>query len=199
MNGDDPDEPVSRSAMPEIDQNTPVAKVAALVSQALEAAGIEATLSGGGAVSIFSANAYESRDLDFVTSAGGPAIERAIARLGFHRRSRLAREFDHPTSPWYVEFPPGPLAFGDTVVDHRDVPMLHTPYGPLRIVTPTHIIMDRLAAYKHWKDEQSWDQAVWVAERQHIDWPAPERWAHDEGIDAVAVHRLRRAAGEVGT
>lgn len=151
MSVDDQDEPASRSVNPEIDQNTPVAQVAALVSQALEAAGIEATRSGGGAVSIFSANAYESRDLDFVTSAGGAAIERAIAPLGFHRRSRYAREFDHPTSPWYVEFPPGPLAFGVAVVDHRDVPTVQTAYGPLRIVTPTHIIMDRLAAYAHWK------------------------------------------------
>lgn len=150
-------------------------------------------------MSIFSANAYESRDLDFVTSAGGAAIERAIAPLGFHRRSRYAREFDHPMSPWYVEFPPGPLAFGVAVVDHRDVPTVQTAYGPMRIVTPTHIIMDRLAAYAHWKDGQSWDQAVWVAERQDINWPALERWAHDEGIDTEEVHRLRRVAGEVGT
>ena len=61
-----------------INQDTPVEEVAALVSQALEAAGIDATLSGGGAVSIYSANLYQSRDLDFVTSAGVEPIERAI-------------------------------------------------------------------------------------------------------------------------
>lgn len=68
-----------------------------------------------------------------------------------------------------------------TVVDHREVPAIPTAYGPLRIITPTHTTMDRLAAYAHWRDGQSWDQAVMVAERQDIDWSALERWAEDEG------------------
>ena len=131
--------------MPSINEDTPVEEVAALVSQALEAAGIEATLSGGGAVSIYSANEYQSRDLDFVTSAGMDVIERAITPLGFYRVSRQARQFDHRECPWYVEFPPGPLAFGFMVVDQRDVPTLQTTYGPLRIITPTQAIMDRVA------------------------------------------------------
>ena len=42
-----------------INQNTPVEEVAALISQALEAAGVDATLSGGGAVPIYNANAYQ--------------------------------------------------------------------------------------------------------------------------------------------
>lgn len=47
--------------MPSINQDTPVEEVAALVSQALEAAGIEATLSGGDAVPIYSASAYQRK------------------------------------------------------------------------------------------------------------------------------------------
>ena len=171
-------------------------EVAALVSQALEAAGIEATLSGGGAVSIYSANAYQSRDLDFVTSAGAEAIESAITPLGFYRASRHARQFDHPKSQWYAEFPPGPLAFGLMVVDHRDVPVLQTVHGPLRIITPTQVVMDRLAAYVHWKDGQSWDQAVMVAERQDVDWSRLEQWAADEGVDVAEIRRLRERAGQ---
>ena len=83
--------------MPGIDENTPVEQVAALVSQALEAAGIEATLSGGGAVSIYSANMYESRDLDFVTSAAGsPSDARSrrwasLVAAGMHANSTTRR------------------------------------------------------------------------------------------------------------
>jgi hypothetical protein len=51
-----------------IGPNTSVAELAALVSQSLEAAGVKATLSGGGAVSIHTNNEYRSEDLDFVTA-----------------------------------------------------------------------------------------------------------------------------------
>ena len=179
--------------MPSINQDTTLEEVAALVSQALVAAGIEATLSGGGAVSIYSANAYQSRDLDFVTSAGVDVIERAITPLGFYRANSHARQFDHRECPWYVEFPPGPLAFGFMVVDQRDVLTLQTTHGPLRIITPTQVIMDRVAAYVHWKDGQSWDQAMLVAERQDVDWSRLERWAADEGVDSAQIRRLREA------
>lgn len=54
--------------MPEITEQSTVEEVAAIVSDALESAGITATLSGGSAVTIYSNNAYLSRDLDFVTA-----------------------------------------------------------------------------------------------------------------------------------
>ena len=52
-----------------IDEHTSLEELAAIVSEALESAGITATLSGGAAVSIYSDNKYESEDLDFVTAA----------------------------------------------------------------------------------------------------------------------------------
>ena len=51
-----------------INANTTVVELAALVSQTLEAAGIKATLSGCGAVSMYTDNEYKSKDLDFVTA-----------------------------------------------------------------------------------------------------------------------------------
>ena len=162
----------------------------------MEAAGITATLSGGAAVTVYSANEYGSRDLDFVTSEALAAISAAIKPLGFYRGSHDARQFDHAESQWYVEFPPGPLAFGEMVLDPQEVPVLQTDHGPLRIVTPTHIIMDRLAAYVHWKDGQSWDQAVIVAKRQHVNWPELEAWAQKEGVDPGHIQRLCEKAGK---
>jgi len=44
-------------------------ELAAVISAALESAGIVATLSGGAAVAIYTDNQYVSKDLDFVTVA----------------------------------------------------------------------------------------------------------------------------------
>jgi len=176
-----------------ISRQTSAEEIAARVSQALERAGIAATLSGGGAVSIYSHNDYESFDLDFITNARIEAIAKAIAELGFRRVSG-ARAFEHPESDFYVEFPPGPLAFGATVVRDGDVPVLQTDYGPLRVVTPTQSIMDRLAAYVHWSDRQALDQAIMVARRQRIAWNALEEWARREAVDARLFDKVRRSS-----
>lgn len=176
-----------------ISRQTSVEEIAARVSQALEDAGIAATLSGGGAVSIYSQNEYESFDLDFITSARNEAVAQALAGLGF-RRVQGARSLEHPESDYYVEFPPGPLAFGETVVRDGDVPVLETDFGPLRVVTPTQSIMDRLAAYVHWNDRQALDQAIMVACRQRIDWSALKEWARREAVDAKLIDKLRRSS-----
>lgn len=180
--------------MSRIDRTTPAEEIAALVSQALQDAGITAALSGGGAVSVYSRNEYESVDLDFVTSAGSDAIAAAIGPLGFEHVTG-ARQFEHPDSQFYVEFPPGPIAFGETTIRDSDVPTLSTSYGPLRIVSPTHSVMDRLAAFVHWNDRQAFDQAVMVAHRQAVDWAALTDWALREGIDPGLIDRVRRRAG----
>ena len=98
-----------------------MAEVAAIVSGALEDVKITATLSGGAAVTIYSDNAYESADLDFVSSESNKAIEKVIKEIGF-TQSGGGRMFEHPESDWYIEFPPGPLGFGDTYVDAQRYP-----------------------------------------------------------------------------
>ena len=179
--------------MPGISAETTLEELAALVSQALERAEIVATLSGGGAVTLYSENEYESNDLDFVTSGRLSEIGVAIAPLGFYRVPG-ARQFEHRETPYYVEFPPGPIAFGETAFSDDDATVIRTKYGPLRIVTPTQVLMDRLAAFVHWNDNQSFDQAVMVARRQDVDWTALKAWALGEGISDSVLHKLRRQA-----
>jgi hypothetical protein len=173
-----------------ISTETTLEELAALVSQALERAGVRATLSGGAAVSLYSENEYQSSDLDFVSSDDIKAIGDAIAPLGFTRVGK-ARQFEHERTHWYLEFPPGPVAFGDTFVRYEDIPVIETEHGPLRIVTPTQVIMDRVAAFVYWKDNPSWDQAAMVAGRQDVDWSALSAWAGEEGIDPALIERLR--------
>ena len=167
--------------------------LATTISQALEAAGIWATLSGGSAVSVYAMNEYESDDLDFVTSSSQAAIRNAIAHLGFVP-SANRRQFEHPEIDWLVEFPPGPLAFGDMFVAHEDVPVLATPFGPLRIISPTLSVLDRLAAYYYFNDNQCWDQAAMVARHQEVDWVAVSQWVAEEGRSTRDVDRLKDRA-----
>ncbi|MDZ4065129.1 MAG: hypothetical protein U1E22_10750 [Coriobacteriia bacterium] len=176
--------------MTSIGPNTTLVELAALVSQALERAGLRATLSGGGAVSVYSENEYESKDLDFVSNERLEAIGQAVAPLGFTRVGP-GREFENPETSWYLEFPPGPLAFGETSIADDEADVLGTDYGPLRIISPTHVVMDRLAAYVHWRDNPSLDQAVMIARWQDIDWAALGKWAEREKIASEIISAVK--------
>ncbi len=69
-------------------------------------------------------------------------------------------------------------------MDSSDCMLIETELGSLRIITPTHSIMDRLIAAAAWNEPQSLEQALLVAELQakKINWPAVDEWAGREGI-----------------
>lgn len=166
-------------------------EVAVAVSEALERAGIVAPLSGGAAVAIYTNNRYLTRDLDFVTSARAKALTAVLEPLGF-TASPDGRHFAHEPSGWLVEFPPGPLAFGDTVLGNIDIPMLETDCGQVRVITPTQSLMDRLAAYFHWNRQRPLrDQARALVQTldplERIDWDTIYQWATREGISREEV------------
>ena len=177
-----------------ITEQSSVEEVAAIVSDALEGAGITATLSGGSAVTIYSNNASLSRDLDFVTSAMVDDLKPVLERLGFeHARVSRLSQFSHPGAEWYVEFPPSPLTFGNLRVNPEDCAVIELPVGKLRIITPTQSVMDRLAAAYAWKDAQSRDQAIMVAVNQDIDWESLRTWFANEGETDEEFRRFRDA------
>ena len=62
--------------MTRITAKTTLQEIAALVSTALENAGIPAVLGGGGAVTHYSENEYMSTDLDFITVARNEVLSR---------------------------------------------------------------------------------------------------------------------------
>lgn len=169
-----------------IDEQTSLAQLAAIVSEALEKAGITATLSGGAAVSIYSDNQYQSEDLDFVTAALVDDLKTVLEPLGFQHtgRPRLS-VFDHPKTKWYLEFPPAPLSFGGTYVDPSNCARIDTGLGFLRVITPTHSVMDRLIAATAWNEPQSLEQALLVTEHctREIDWHTLDKWVLSEGIE----------------
>ena len=155
---------------------SPIEEVAATVSEALEAAGITAVLSGGAAVQIYSEGLYVSRDLDFVSPAGHRELDAVLRELGFSRVS--GRHYVHHTVPYTLEFPPWPLAVGGELIrDWRELPVGQM---TIRILTPTQCVMDRLEAFYFWRDRQALDQAVLVAARHPVDLVHIERRSQRE-------------------
>lgn len=150
--------------MPGINASSTLQDVAAIVSSSLEHAGIAATLSGGAAVSIYSNNEYQSKDLDFVTGALIADLTPVLTGLGFvHTGVPRMSQFSHPLIGWFIEFP------------------------------PTQSVMDRMAAAIAWKDAQSREQAVLVAANNDIDWNDLQVWFKNEGQSDTEFERFRAA------
>jgi hypothetical protein len=167
-----------------------VKELAALVGGKLKEHHIDAVLTGGAAVTIYSENRYLSTDLDFVTRAAeyqGKAIKAAMGELGFQLKTEGF--FEHPACPFIVEFIPPPLAVGQEPV--KTVRTIKTKSGSFRILSPTDCVKDRLAAYYHWNDPQSLEQAIMVAKRRKVDLQEIRRWSKNEGHLAKYLDFLR--------
>lgn len=142
--------------------------------------GFDPVLTGGSVVTIYSRNAYVSMDLDFIERRGkGMAkLKQAMAELGFKEENRY---FVHPDTEYIIEFPPGPLSVGDEPI--TDIRNISFSTGTLRIISPTESVKDRLAAWYHWKDRQSLEQAKLVAQTNEIDFEEVRRWSVREGME----------------
>jgi hypothetical protein len=96
--------------------------------------------------------------------------------IGFEEEGR---HFVHPDTKFFVEFPTGPLAIGKERIERASE--LSTAIGRLRLLTPTDCVKDRLAAFFHWKDRPSLEQALLVARDQKIDMNDVRKWSALEG------------------
>lgn len=171
--------------MATINTDTTLIELATIISEALRQHDIYVVLSGGAAVSIYTDGEYQSKDLDFITSVQIRQLEEILGPIGFVRGSDR-RHFVHPGTQWYIEFPAGPVQVGNAIVE--DWTQMDTDFGVLLILSPTQMIMDRLAAYFHWNDQQSLEQALLIAMYNDIDWVALERWVSKEASDEKYAH-----------
>lgn len=155
--------------------------MAAAVAAALRAAGIDAVLTGGACATVYSGGEYQSHDLDFIVRRGGTraTLDAAMAGLGL---TRDGDRYVHGRTPFFVEFPRGPLAIGD---DLRISPVvLRMGGGRVTMLSATDACRDRLAAFYHWSDRQSLDVALAIARRHRVSLAAIRRWSAAEGFAA---------------
>ena len=155
-------------------------ELAAYVLSELGKAGIDMVLSGGAAVSIYTANKYQTRDIDLIAMGFTThnQTKRAMQALGFRA---VGRHYEHPDSTWLVEFPSGPPYVGGEPIGQ--VEEINFATGMLRLISPTDCVKDRLSAYYHWQDRQCLEQAGLVAESHEVDMAEVRRWSETEGME----------------
>jgi hypothetical protein len=154
------------------------AQLGAFIQSHLRTKGIEVVLAGGAAVAMYSNNKYVSKDLDLINIYGvsRQKLRDAMLEVEFYEEGKY---FRHPDSQFFVEFPPGPLAIGQEPV--REIIERKFSTGTLKVISPTDCVKDRLAAYYHWADQQSLQQAVLVAKQHKVDINEIRRWSLVEG------------------
>jgi hypothetical protein len=158
---------------------TDLFELACLIHASFRRHGVQAVLTGGACVSIYTENRYLSHDLDFVLEilSQVPLAEAAMLSLGFRREGR---HFRHPGTPFVVEFLPPPVSVGDEPV--RDILEIRRKRRRLRLLSPTDCVKDRLAAFYHWNDRPSLRQALLVCRDQVVDMEEIRRWSRHEGM-----------------
>lgn len=161
-----------------ITRRTLLRDVAVAVGETLRRGGIHAVLTGGACATIYSEGRYLSTDLDFIllSRTRQAQLDAAMTEVGFHREGD---RYVHPQSPFWVEFPAGPLAIGG---EHAVRPVeWRGRSGRTLALSPTDSCRDRLAAFYHWDDRQSLAVAAEVARRQDVDVDAIRVWSQREG------------------
>jgi len=174
---------------------TSLRELAFIVCTALDRAGTTAVLTGGGAATIYSNEAYLSHDLDFVLSFAGSDSSRPLTDLGF---ARDGQSYVHPNTPFTLDFPPGPLGIGSDVLSEWST--LEEAELILHIIKPTDSVLDRFAAYVHWQERASLEIAARVAYAvgSELDWDRIATWCDAEGVSNKLIdleHEIARLTG----
>jgi len=162
-----------------IGPQTTLRELAFLVCTALDRQGTVAVLSGGGAATVYAPDVNQSRDLDFIlsyTALGVKAAVQPLLELGFEESGGMYR---HPTSPFTVEFPPGPLGIGNEFITAWDT--MEEGELVLHVLSPTDCVRDRLAWFLHYNDFSALEQALGVARKNPINLDRIQQWCIAEG------------------
>ncbi|OGD22855.1 MAG: hypothetical protein A2Y69_13160 [Candidatus Aminicenantes bacterium RBG_13_59_9] len=159
-------------------RNASLRDLAIFISNYLADNQIETILTGGACVSIYTRNKYLSLDLDFVlvSDTRHEQLKVLLKDIGFHQGGR---HFRHRETRFLIEFLPPPASVGEEPI--RRAAEIKKGTKTLKLLSPTDCVKDRLAAFYHWDDRQSLEQALMVARHNHVDEKDIERWSKAEG------------------
>ena len=149
--------------------------LACIIFETLKKSDIDAVLVGGACISIYTQNQYQSFGLDFVTYETLKRVEQVLNPIGFERNGRY---FVHQSCPYMIDFVNPPVAVGNQPI--HEFKKIKTTSGSLQLLTPTDCVKDRLAAYFHWDDLQSLEQAILVAKKHKINLLDIQNWSEEE-------------------
>jgi len=149
------------------------------ISDYLRKNGIETVLSGGACVTIYTNNKYLSYDLDFVLPVyvNRKEIRGVLEKIEFYEDGRY---FKHKDTQYFIDFLSPPLSVGEEPV--KVISSIRKGNMVLKLLSPTDCVKDRLAAYYHWNDKPSLDQAILVCKDNKVDLKEIERWSINEDM-----------------
>lgn len=152
---------------------------AIVISDHLNKNGVEVVLTGGACVAIYTDNKYMSYDLDFVLASTDSAkkAKQLLEKIGFYEEGRY---FRHNDSEYFIDFVSPPLSVGDEPV--KEISEIKKQGRILKLLSPTDCVKDRLAAFYHWNDRQSLEQAILVCKDNEINLKEVMRWSRNEGM-----------------
>ncbi len=156
-----------------------IRELAIYVGDVLTRNGIDAVLSGGACVAIYTRNKFMSYDLDFVLRSYEPRarVKEVLSSLGFFEEGR---HFRHKDTKYLIDLVSPPLSVGEEPV--KKIARIKSGNRVLCLLSPTDCVKDRLAAYYHWGDRQSLSQAIGVAKDNRISLSEIQRWSTNEGM-----------------
>lgn len=160
-----------------ITAETSLIDVCFAVCTVLDATGVTAVLTGGSAAQYYAANQSESYDVDFmiVFEPGDAAGLEALQYLGYHYANDA---YHHSENAYTIEFPKGPFAIGDDLVQHWEA--VKRDREVLYVLDRTDCVRDRLAAFYLWDDRQSLTVARAVARSGPTDMERVRNWSERE-------------------
>lgn len=161
-----------RAASREKDYALRGVKIAAIISEAFQDAGIEPILVGGTAVSFYTGGKYATRDIDMI-SPSGRATDSIMSNLGF---SKHGKDFINHSLKIYIEFPNSSL--GPT----EKIKVIRIEKHALKIISIEDLIIDRLCAFKFWKSSIDGVNAMMLMSIETVDEERLESRASEEDV-----------------
>lgn len=152
-------EQLLKNAAYEKDQGLRTARVAAVISQALNQVGFDPILVGGSAVTFYTKSRYTTADIDMV-SAGGKELQNIMFDLGFEKHGK---DYLHPKLKIYVEFPSSQLRAGEKYN------ILQIAEGELKIISLEDLIIDRMNHFKYFKSTIDGLNVIMLLESPGLD------------------------------
>lgn len=152
-------------------------EAAAAVHASLVGGGHEPILGGQACAAIYGGQTIKSRTLEFaIREFSVTKVNALMGALGFLPKE--ARTYTNVSCPFEVVLVAAPLTVGDDAIDGSR--MIKTSSGPLRMLTPTDCVRQRLSMFYRWGDRSALAEAVQVAKRQAIDMDLVCRWSEWE-------------------
>lgn len=152
----------------------PLSQAAAIICEYLHEQGFDPVLTGRACAAIYSNATADPAVLDFVVRDFTiEEMRDALKDLGFTNTGH--RTFANKTFTSELFLVPHPVVVGDDVV--RDLHIMRTHKGDLRMLTPTDCVRQRLSMYYRWNEDGALEDAVRVAKRHEVDLELIRRWS----------------------